>query len=782
MAIVAVLSIAMCCSNEEIDKTPENTTSASIEQSEAGYQAATRALTMSATASTYYTAQVKEGKEWCTFDAGKSLLMGEIAGGEISLNINLKANTSKESRQAKIWVGFDNGDEFDLTITQTGNPNGTDDGNDDGSGDDNTGDDGSGDDGSGDDGSGDDGSGDDGNGGNTEEAIFEIDGDGNYVVEAEGGSVVVKVTTNLEYSVDIPEEAREWLSLMNVRAVREETLTFNLTENTSSEERSATVDLLDADNNRLQSITFKQSGATNDDNTGDDSGDDNTGDDGNDDGTGEDDGRITIAQAKAQALDTAVQIKESTVVAISTRSYLLYDGSDYILVYKNGSTSFVVGDQVEVDASVSEYGEVTQLQNPTAEKKVGHNVSFEQPTAEEFTGSKAEAFISNPYIKYVKLRGTLSLASNKNGYYYYNIYFSDSSSAIASLAYPSSEICPDSFDGQTIEVYGYTLYVTSGKYAYVIATSVEKVEGDDSGNTGGDDSGDDNTGDDNTDGDDNTGGDSGNTGGNTGSGDAVFYRDWAELPLCNDRGSNFQYVSHGGISVGGKSNQRNYTMCFDKANKAAIWVAYPIHSNHIGDSGRTEKWAYDPKIATQYQMHRDYTGKSYDRGHQLPSGSRTGSKEMNYATFYFSNMTPQASQFNQGVWNNLEQKVRKNICSDTLYVVTGALFKGNNDSSVGDSTTDDNGDVCPVPSHYFKVLLRTKSGSTGKAIKNITSASDVKAIAILMKHKSSSTLQNSDFISVKELEEFSGITFFPILNDAIEADVKNQCSRSSWDL
>ncbi len=644
IAIVAALSIVMCCSNEGDDTTPKNTTSASIEQSETGYAAATRALTMSATSSTYYTAQVKEGKDWCTFDAGKTLLMGEIEGGQISLNIHLKANTSAASRQAKIWVGFDNGDEFDLTITQAGNPNGTD--------------------------------------------------------EGDNGS-------------------------------------------------------------------------------GDDSGDDGTGDD----GATEDDGRITIAQAKATTLNTEVKVKESTVVAVSTKSYLLYDESDYILVYKNDTPEFEVGDRVEVEATVTEYGDVVQLQYPTA-TKVGQDVSFEHPTADEFSGSDAEAFLTNPYIKYVKLCGTLNKNSN-----YYNIALADSSSAMASLAYPSSEMCPDSYDGQELEIYGYTIYVTKSKYVYVIATSVEVVEsgsGDDgsgdSGDSGSDGSGDDSgAGDDGGSGDDSGSGDSGTTGGN---GEAVFYRDWAELPLCDDRGSNFQYVSHGDISVGGKSNQRNFTMCFDKANKAAVWVAYPLHDAHVGSSGRTNAWQYDPKIATQYQpdLGKSYSG-SYDRGHQLPSGSRTGSEEMNYATFYYSNMTPQASDFNQKGWQYLENDVRNNICSDTLYVVTGALFKGNNDSSIDASTTDRNGDVCPIPSHYFKVLLRTKSGSTGKAIKNITSASDVKAIAILLKHTSSITsVPASAFISVEELEEFSGFTFFPILNDAIEADVKKQCSRSAWNL
>ena len=271
-------------------------------------------------------------------------------------------------------------------------------------------------------------------------------------------------------------------------------------------------------------------------------------------------------------------------------------------------------------------------------------------------------------------------------------------------------------------------------------------------------------------------------GGSQGGGDnVVMWRDWAELPVCNER-EGFDYVVHGGITVGGKSNQRNFTICFDREHKLATWVAYPLHKIHTTKAtGRTDAWGYGPGVPTQYQpnLSSSYVG-NYDRGHQIPSGDRTGSREMNEDTFYYTNMTPQASQFNRGGWATLENDVRSEICSDTLYVVTGALFLTSNDSSIAKQTTDKSGKTCPIPSHYYKVLLRTKNGNTGKAIKDITNASELKAIAILIKHKSTCNIQNSDYIPIKELERQSGYTFFPALNDAIEDEVKSQCNPSAW--
>lgn len=93
-----------------------------------------------------------------------------------------------------------------------------------------------------------------------EESVFTVNGDGNYTVKAKGGDVVVKVTTNLEYNVIIPDEA-SWLSLAESRAVREESLTFSVEENEELEQRSAVISIVDAEGKELDSITITQEGA-----------------------------------------------------------------------------------------------------------------------------------------------------------------------------------------------------------------------------------------------------------------------------------------------------------------------------------------------------------------------------------------------------------------------------------------------------------------------------------------------------------------------------------------
>ena len=262
-------------------------------------------------------------------------------------------------------------------------------------------------------------------------------------------------------------------------------------------------------------------------------------------------------------------------------------------------------------------------------------------------------------------------------------------------------------------------------------------------------------------------------------------REWAELPICKNE-NDYIYNTHYG-KMGSKSNARNYTFCFDPDYRASLWVAYPLHSSYTSGSGNRDysSFGYDPTVSTSCQANMgagSYNGR-YDRGHQIPAADRKCSQEMMDQTFYATNMTPQHANFNQKKWGALEGKVRNMICSDTLYVVTGAYFDGAHNSSIDSQTKDRSGNVCPTPTYYYKALLRTKKGNTGKRISEITDASQLRAIAFWMEHAdtgSNTDIKSTDCISVAELEEITGFTFFPAIDDAIEAEVKRTAVASEW--
>lgn len=247
---------------------------------------------------------------------------------------------------------------------------------------------------------------------------------------------------------------------------------------------------------------------------------------------------------------------------------------------------------------------------------------------------------------------------------------------------------------------------------------------------------------------------------------------WAELPAYD---ASVTEISHFITDAGRTSDgyaPRNYAMGYDKQKKAALWVAYPLHSFYTKGNSSERQYSADPSLGKTEQM-VDGVSAPYNRGHQLPNADRRVSNMANKQISYYSNMTPQNSSFNGGAWEKLESSVRNNICSDTLYVVTGCHF-----DSGYTTTTDKGGYKCPVPTQYYKVLLRTKDGATGKRVADCP-ASELQCIGFWYEHTTSgSQTAASCAASVADIERKVGFTFFENVPDA----PKTIYSTSDWNL
>lgn len=238
---------------------------------------------------------------------------------------------------------------------------------------------------------------------------------------------------------------------------------------------------------------------------------------------------------------------------------------------------------------------------------------------------------------------------------------------------------------------------------------------------------------------------------------------WFETPVLTS-GENLMYISH---YMPEDKKVRNYSMLYDKQNKLAYWVAYPLHKYYIGTTKRTDAWAYDPDINTNWQarLSKGFGGNNIDRGHQLPSADRTSSTAANRTTFYFSNMTAQVGQgLNQSIWANLEGQVRSWMAEcDTLYVVTGAMITTATDKTVT-YVTDNDGAKVAKPKYYFKALAKKKG-------------TNYYTIGFRFNNEQySGTNYDAYRVTVTALEQETGFTFFPKLS----SDVKGKIDVSQW--
>ena len=183
--------------------------------------------------------------------------------------------------------------------------------------------------------------------------------------------------------------------------------------------------------------------------------------------------------------------------------------------------------------------------------------------------------------------------------------------------------------------------------------------------------------------------------------------------------------------------------------------------------GRTQdSWYDDPDIPKAYQTHyADYTGSGYSRGHMCMSDDRQSSVDQNAQTFYMSNAHPQHQAHNGGLWQTLENKVNSwgnsSAFRDTLYVVKAGTIDHEEDILGYTNSTKTQAHLL-IPKYFYMAVLCLRDGQ-------------YHALAFWTEHTSQSITKAKpkDYaITVRELEEKTGIDFFCNLPDDIEAEVE----------
>ena len=298
-----------------------------------------------------------------------------------------------------------------------------------------------------------------------------------------------------------------------------------------------------------------------------------------------------------------------------------------------------------------------------------------------------------------------------------------------------------------------------------------------------------------------------------------YDRAWTEQPAFQ-QGSSLVHKTYY-TTLNDNRRVRNFSICYDLDKICSRWVAYPAHNIYTSGrdyevggttAGRTNAWAFDDAV-TQYKYSSNWSnayeivskydasidtydtytlpiipqskqanivgsngfGYGYARGHMLPSADRYNTWNTNAQTCYATNIMVQDYDFNSASWGTLENKVRTKVCADTLYVVVGTLFENS-------TKINKNGRNISVPSHCFKMLLRTKSGNSKKNIADVKSADELMCIGFIFENNATgaNTELKNAAVSVAEIERRSGFSFYQNLDPSIAEKVKSQCNFSAW--
>lgn len=146
-----------------------------------------------------------------------------------------------------------------------------------------------------------------------------------------------------------------------------------------------------------------------------------------------------------------------------------------------------------------------------------------------------------------------------------------------------------------------------------------------------------------------------------------------------------------------------FTYCNNSETKFPDWVAYRLDTSLTHGSGRPRYWRADPNLPEKERLEPNdfkygYDSIGVDRGHMVPLGAIDGS-EFYYEANYLSNITPQYSQLNRGLWKDLEE-IEFNLVEvyDTIWVMAGTLYE----SSMPQLPFCD--EPHTIPSGYWKVI------------------------------------------------------------------------------
>lgn len=260
---------------------------------------------------------------------------------------------------------------------------------------------------------------------------------------------------------------------------------------------------------------------------------------------------------------------------------------------------------------------------------------------------------------------------------------------------------------------------------------------------------------------------------------ATYRAGWPELP-AERQDEEIYYTRHLFCAADDSTRSvRNYTACYSRRYRCPLWVAAPQHASYRGTAKRSGSFRFDPTLPIDIQPLLSRSYGDYTRGHLLASADRTATVEANRQTFYASNISPQLQAgFNagNGAWNNLEAFVDRQVCADTLYVVTGCIFTDYTDSSgrtaeASVTVNRNDGETVAVPTAFYKALLRTREGDTGRRVTECA-ASELKCAAFVVAHTSAKGRKPSvgDMMSIAELERLTGERLFANVPAAPKAD------------
>ena len=206
---------------------------------------------------------------------------------------------------------------------------------------------------------------------------------------------------------------------------------------------------------------------------------------------------------------------------------------------------------------------------------------------------------------------------------------------------------------------------------------------------------------------------------------------------------------------------KHYFLSYSEEHEQAEWTAYYLTGKSQYEHHYERPYfKQDPLIDTESAHWNNFKDTGYDKGHLVPAADMKFSRDAYTETFYTSNVSPQNREFNAGVWNRLEQKVRYWSNKYTaLFIVTGSILHDNL-VTIGDEEVS-------VPDYFYKIVIRVQNDK-------------LVMIPFLVPNKKSDAPLYAFATTIDEIERITGIDFNEKLSKKIEEKIQKELSYKEW--
>ena len=228
-----------------------------------------------------------------------------------------------------------------------------------------------------------------------------------------------------------------------------------------------------------------------------------------------------------------------------------------------------------------------------------------------------------------------------------------------------------------------------------------------------------------------------------------------------------------------------YTTCYNRDTRCPNWVAwvltrekaqgetekkiwYDDNGNAIGINNFSDDmvkggggYIYDAEAEMPRPELKDWDDMpdGMSHGHMCPAMDCKMSPAAMTQSFLLTNLCVQAEKLNTGSWQKLERKCHDlAIKCGCLYIVAGPIFNNRNPSAYM-------GEIA-IPDAFYKVVLCMEGTP--------------KAIGFIYDNTNESHNMQDAVRTVDQIEELTGIDFFPQLPNKIEDVVESQADLNDW--